>query len=43
MDNPTPRSKTDRETECTIGALDPKRGPLIFSPRRAEPAGITNS
>jgi hypothetical protein len=31
MDNPTPRSKKDRETECTVGALDPKQGPLFFS------------
>jgi len=31
MDDPTPRSKKDWETERTFGALDPKRGPLFFS------------
>ena len=31
MDDPTPRSKKDRETECVYGALVPKRGPLSFS------------
>jgi hypothetical protein len=28
MDDPTPRSKKDRETECAFGALVPKQGPL---------------
>jgi hypothetical protein len=31
MDDPTPRSKKGRETECVFGALVPKRGPLLFS------------
>ena len=31
MDDPTPRSKKDRETECVFGALVPKRGPLLLS------------
>jgi hypothetical protein len=30
MDDPTPRSKKDWETERTFGALDPKQGPLFF-------------
>jgi len=31
MDDPTPRSKKGRATECVFGALVPKRGPLLFS------------
>jgi hypothetical protein len=31
MDDPTPRSKKGRETECVFGALVPKRGPFLFS------------
>jgi hypothetical protein len=31
MDDPTPRSKKDRETECVFGALVLKREPSLFS------------
>jgi hypothetical protein len=30
MDDPTPRSKKDRETECVTGALVPKQEPRFF-------------
>jgi len=46
MDDPTPRSKKDWETERTFGALDPKQGPLLFFAsvgRAAIPAESSNA
>ena len=42
MDDPTPRSKKGRETECVFGALVPKRGPLLFSASNV-PANLVSS
>lgn len=40
MNDPTPRSKTDREPECATGALGPKREPpnCFFCPLSVYPA-----
>jgi len=42
MDDPTPRSKKGRATECVFGALVPKRGPFLFSGSNV-PANLVSS